>query len=636
MLRCSNCMKEYEEEFEVCPHCGYIRGTKPKEPYHLQPEMVLTGKYVIGTVIGFGGFGVIYKAWDKNLEKVVAVKEYYPTAFLSRVPGQMQVHVYDKKNVDVFEKGKREFLEEARNMAKFNNHPNIVHVFDFFEENGTAYFVMEYLDGCNLKTFLQINKKNGKRLSVDTALQIIQSVLSALKATHVAKIIHRDIKPANIYICKDGTIKVIDFGAARFSDSEAERTRTIIITPGYAPAEQYQTKSKQGPYTDIYAVGAVLYEMLTGIKPEESITRKVEDTVVEPNKVNPEVPMYVNSAVMRAMAIQPEIRFQNVEQFSRALRSGKEVRDAKKEIRYRNRRRILRITSLLLLILVGVAFCLIQYQEVRREAILESVTLTVWLPYKEDGSVEEAQQLFENMSTEFLQNNVGIELQVQAFSEADYEEELKAALNQGTGPVIFDSSCLETEDYAHLAQLEELFSFSLFDATKYYFLDNYAQYYPSEKQLPLTFNVPVLYENSLLKSDTAENINVENNGQVTYEDFADQTAISYMGTEEDYRQVQEDLPGIYILTLPEDTEGLTGTFTNLWSIREGVQPKEMAAAIRLMYYLLSDTAQDYLTVQNDNNLPLNRNVMTVFLEVNGDFDGMEEYIDKLTFVGEME
>ena len=267
---------------------------------------------------------------------------------------------------------------------------------------------------------------------------------------------------------------------------------------------------------------------------------------------------------------------------------------------------------------------------------MEPATLTVWLPYQEGSSAEEAQQLFENMSAEFLQNNDGIELQIQAFPEVDYEEELKAALDQGTGPVIFDSSCLGMEDYDHLAQLEELFSFSLFDAAEYYFLDNYVQYYPSEKQLPLTFNVPVLYENSLLKSDTEENINVGNNGQVTYEDFADQTAISYMGTEEDYRQIQEDLPGIYILTLPEDTEGLTGTFTNLWSIREGVQPKEMAAAIRLMYYLLSDTAQDYLTVQNDNNLPLNRNVMKVFLEVNGDFEGMEDYIDKLTFVGEME
>lgn len=141
---------------------------------------------------------------------------------------------------------------------------------------------MEYLDGCSLKVFLQANREKKKTMSVDTALQITQAVLSGLKAIHEKRIIHRDIKPGNIFLCKDGTIKLIDFGAARFASEDTEKTRTIIITPGYAPAEQYQTKSKQGAYTDIYAAGAVLYEMLTGIKPEESINRKVEDNVEEP------------------------------------------------------------------------------------------------------------------------------------------------------------------------------------------------------------------------------------------------------------------------------------------------------------------------------------------------------------------
>ena len=247
---------------------------------------------------------------------------------------------------------------------------------------------MEYLDGCSLKTFMQVKRKKGSLVGTDTALQITQAVLSALKATHAVKVIHRDIKPGNIFICKDGTIKLIDFGAARFSDNETEKTRTIIITPGYAPAEQYQTKSKQGAYTDIYAVAAVLYEMLTGIKPIESINRKVEDTVVEPRLVNPEIPQYISSAVMRAMAIQPEIRFQNVDQFSKALRSEKEVRDAKKEIRYRKRRRALRIAMLALFVAAGAALCVFQYQNVRREAILDPAVLTVWVPYAENETQE--------------------------------------------------------------------------------------------------------------------------------------------------------------------------------------------------------------------------------------------------------
>lgn len=106
-IRCMNCMKEYEDEYEICPNCGYIRGTKPKESYHLRPETILHDKYEIGTVIGFGGFGVIYKAWDKNLKKIVAIKEYYPTAFLNRIPGENSVRIYDKKNLEAFEKGKK-------------------------------------------------------------------------------------------------------------------------------------------------------------------------------------------------------------------------------------------------------------------------------------------------------------------------------------------------------------------------------------------------------------------------------------------------------------------------------------------------------------------------------------------------
>ncbi|MDO4285358.1 MAG: protein kinase [Eubacteriales bacterium] len=617
MVRCMNCMKEYEDEFEVCPHCGFVRGAKPKEPYHLYPGMMLAGKYEIGTVIGFGGFGVIYKAWDRNLEKIVSIKEYYPTAFLSRVSGEMQVHIYDKKNVEAFEKGKKEFLEEARNLAKFNDHPNIVHVYDFFEENGTAYFVMEYLDGCNLKTYLQVNRKKGKKVSVDTALQITQAVLSALKAIHAEKVIHRDIKPGNIFICKDGTIKLIDFGAARFSDNDTEKTRTIIITPGYAPAEQYQTKSKQGPFTDIYATGAVLYEMLTGVKPEESINRKVEDTVEDPQTLNPEVPAYVSSAVMRAMAIQPEIRFQNVDQFAKALLSQKEVRDARREIRYRKRRRILRIAALLLLVAAAGVFCVFQYRNARKEAILEPAQLLVWTPYTEETGEDAAREMVESMAAEYLQNNPAVSIQVEAIAESEYEERLRAALGTEEEPDIFDSSCLTEEDYMELADLSDLFSFSLFRAGDYYFMEQYTSYFPSERQLPLSFDVPVLYANTQIEEGS------RNKGD--YAQFAAQEAGEYLGTTADYAQVQRDLAGIYAVSFPESADD-GGIFTNLWSVSADADEAEYAAAIRLLYYFLSETAQDYLTVQNSNHLPVSKNVLQVYAEVNGDFSGLAEYV----------
>lgn len=626
MIRCLNCMRNYDEEFEVCPHCGFIRGTKPKEPYHLQPGMILAGKYVVGTVIGFGGFGVIYRAWDQNLETVVAVKEYYPTTFLSRITGEKQVNVYDKKSQQAFDKGKREFMEEARNMAKFNSHPNIVHVYDFFEENGTAYFVMEYLDGCNLKTFMQTSRKRGTPVSVDTALEITQAVLSALKETHAAGIIHRDIKPGNIFICKNGTIKLIDFGAARFSDSESEKTRTIIITPGYAPAEQYQTKSRQGAFTDIYAVAAVLYELLTGIKPDESINRKIEDLVEEPRVLNPQVPQHISNAVMRAMAIQPEIRFQNVEQFSKALRSRKEIRNARAEIRYRKRRRIFSIMAMVLAVLAGGIFCVLQFWNVRREAILDPAVVSIWIPAGEDGE-EETKQLLQNMSDEYLQNNDKISIEITAIESQDYEKMLRDALKEGNGPVLFDSSCLNGEDYTELAALDKLVEFSLFQPDDYYLLGKYEEYFPSKKQFPLTFDVPVVYKNSLLEQDEDEDI-------YSGELFLEQKVSRYIGGVEDYRRIQEELPGIYELELPENAEGMSGSFCNLWSISADTSESEYAAAIRLLYYFLSETAQDYLTVQHDNFLPLNKNVMKAYLDVNNDFAGLEAYMERLDFTGE--
>jgi len=148
--RCLNCMKEFtipsdgEKKLYMCPHCRHTEGTPPKEIYHLYPGTILSGRYIIGTVLGFGGFGVTYKAWDNTLGTVVAVKEYYPTGLVQRVPGQKAVIVYEGSRRTEYYTGLNRFLDEARNMAKFSDNPNIVHVENFFEENETAYIVMEY------------------------------------------------------------------------------------------------------------------------------------------------------------------------------------------------------------------------------------------------------------------------------------------------------------------------------------------------------------------------------------------------------------------------------------------------------------------------------------------------------------
>lgn len=296
---CMNCMQDMGQ-YDMCAYCGWVDGTRAKELYHLTPRTILMNRYEIGMAIGFGGFGVIYHAWDIELGTQVAVKEYYPNGLVNRVPGQANVVVYSGSRREQFDYGKERFLAEARTMAKFSQHANIVNVYDYFEANNTAYIVMEYMDGISLKDYL---KKMGGKVSPAAALEIIRPVMEALKAIHAEGVVHRDISPDNIFILKNGQVKVLDFGAARLSVGDEEKTLSVVLKPGYAPPEQYRSKSRQGPFTDIYALGATLYRMLTGMAPEESVDRLVDDQIVLPSTINPEIDKKLENIILKAMAI---------------------------------------------------------------------------------------------------------------------------------------------------------------------------------------------------------------------------------------------------------------------------------------------------------------------------------------------
>lgn len=616
MIRCPQCMKVYKED-RICPFCGYDTNTELKEIYHLRPGTILNRKYIIGIVLGFGGFGVVYKCWDQNLNRVVAVKEYFPTIYLNREFATNQVSVFDKKNEEIFEKGKQEFLEEARNVAKFNTHPNIVHIYDYFEENGTAYFVMEYLEGLTLRDYIRDAKSKGLVIELETALTVTKYVLEALKATHKEGIIHRDIKPGNIYILQNGTVKLFDFGAARFADEEHEKTRTVILTPGYAPPEQYQMKSKQGPYTDIYAVGALLYEMVTGIKLEESINRKVEDLVEEPRSYNSNIPMNINNAVMRALAVQPEIRFQTAEEFAKALVSPRQVRNAKRELKHRKRKRNLRILGLFILVGLLVAVCTEQYFKKYREAVLAAATIKLWAPSMK-GDIETTYENYQIMLEEFRNDNPQITVDVKIIDEEEYVGALEEVLRIGDGPDLFDSTLLGQEFYIYFDSLQELTEYKILDLNQYYFLQNYVTYFPDQKQIPLTFDVPVLYRNGMEEGlENSEN----------YDQYCNNET-NFLGTVRDYEAVQVDMAGIYEIeeSIDQDREG---EFYNLWSINTNSAEEEKAAAIRILYYFLSDTAQEVLALEKEQGLPLNKNIWNIYVEINTDFEYLTEIMNNV-------
>ena len=400
-MRCLKCMKEFDEKYGVCPHCGQVPGQEKNEPYELPPGSVLKGRYLVGIAVGVGGFGITYRAWDRTLEKMIAIKEYYPSAngIVNRVPGQRQVIIYSGQREIEFRNGKERFLLEARNMAKFNTHPNIVHVFDFFEENGTAYIVMEFLDGISYKQFILAN---GGTVNQDIALEVTLAVLDALREIHKNGIIHRDISPDNIFICQGGVVKLIDFGAARFSTGEEEKTLSVILKPGYAPPEQYRKRSRQGPWTDIYAVGAMFYRALTGVMPEESVNRLVQDNVIPPSQLNPNISENLSNCIMRAMALNQELRFRNVDQFREAIQTKNKVRDVKEELKRRRTLRTAVIAAIFLFLAGSGGICYGIFQSKRSQATLASVSLTVWYPAAQDGGQQSANAQ-DNAETEFYE-----------------------------------------------------------------------------------------------------------------------------------------------------------------------------------------------------------------------------------------
>lgn len=316
-VRCMGCMLTYEETADGrCPYCGYAEGTPAKEAYHIRPGSLLNDRYVVGRSIGYGGFGVTYIAWDNKLERRVAIKEYMPSDYATRIPGNLTVTIYDGERHNEFMAGLQKFLEEAQRLSKFQTTPGIVKILDTFSMNLTAYIVMEYLEGETLKEYL---KKNGGKMPYDKALEVILPVLAALNAVHQEGIIHRDISPDNIFLTKEGEVKLLDFGAARYASNGYSKSLSVILKPGYAPEEQYYSHGQQGTWSDVYASAATLYRMITGVVPEEALERKEKDNLKAPSALGVKLPKNAEKAILNALNIKAENRTQTAAEFESQL-----------------------------------------------------------------------------------------------------------------------------------------------------------------------------------------------------------------------------------------------------------------------------------------------------------------------------
>ena len=226
--RCMGCMEELSPDLDVCPHCGYKKGTPPENALYLEPETILAGRYIIGKVLGAGGFGITYIAWDLEMERKVAIKEYLPKDFATRFPGQTVVSVYGGEKTEYFETGLNSFVDEAKRLAKLNSVNGIVHIFDSFIENATAYIIMEFLDGETLKDLA----KREKTIPYEQAVGYLIPVLRELEKVHAEGIIHRDIAPDNIFLTKDGKVKLIDFGASKYATYLHSKSLSVVVKSG--------------------------------------------------------------------------------------------------------------------------------------------------------------------------------------------------------------------------------------------------------------------------------------------------------------------------------------------------------------------------------------------------------------------
>ena len=647
MVRCVNCFEQYDGN-EICPHCGYKQGTPPQEIYHLFPGTVLADRYIIGMVLGFGGFGITYKAWDNKLDTVVAIKEFYLTGVVNRIPGTKEVLVYAKKRQNEFYNGKDRFLDEARNMAKFNSEPNIVNVYEFFEENNTAYIVMEFLDGIPLSRHLEFCEGI---IDIKSGLQVTEAIANALIKIHSKGIIHRDVSPDNIFLCGNNTIKLIDFGAARFSADE-ERLMSIILKPGFAPPEQYEQINKQGPWTDVYALGATLYYIITGVKPEESTNRKIKDVLPYPHEINDEIPEYLSNAIMKAMAIDIHMRFQNAQEFLKGIRNEKKVLPVAVEKRRRKNKRIAGVVAALAVVGAGISIAAFNWEKEKSEETLPDSTIQMWYCKSGDKDLDEAEEKsYQAIIDDFKSSFPNVTIELSGFEFSDYKAKLQSSDKQ---PNIYEFVDIESSG-EHLSLKNIYKSDTIKQCTV---LKNAEDYYNGTDYLPLGFNAPVVFADKLLVETNKECISTTSDfvissssvepcvidydnfkqmfpgsesyiSETAYSEFCDEKAAYYGTVTSNYIRLSEDFPARYTVMYC-DVDDVFCSFDNVWTAND-IDKNQNKAATRFLEFMLNNNAQDHIHIRNKcNTLPVNDAVIDVFETVNGEFKGF--FVNKDNYI----
>jgi len=683
-IRCLNCMTEVEEIEDICPHCGWEKTTHSEGEFFLPPSTMIHDKrYLVGTVVNFGGFGITYIGWDRMLKQKVAIKEFFPSQQdnpVTRVPGEnIIMNPQQIEDLAMFNKGKQRFIEEALVLAKFNKVPAIVSVLEWFEENNTVYMVMEFLEGQGLNEYVVSLLE--KRIPYEEAIILITPVIEALEKVHEEGILHRDVSPDNIYMTKERNIRLIDFGAARHS--EKDESKTEIVKFGYTPLEQYSHDGNQGSWTDVYALCATLYFMMTGIKPQEAADRAQEDGLKLPSELGIDIPKNIEQAILRGMAINYKLRIQTVNELLLALRGELIFQLPETVLRRRKIKNTVVAVGGAVLVGVGILIYMLFF---RQMPIMDGKLNEVLI---NSMSNQSSQSAVDTMLKKFELEYPQVDFKFTFVKENEYAETLLNAYNSDKLPTLFKSSSLgDTLIFSDkVFSLTELYE--TLDQEKFFFKTWKENKIIHENVFPLGFDAKVLYYNTSLLGDVknlgssitmekilsyknlyeegtallllspstkdlylygcglnimdGENLTMSDEQITTaynginsnmvrvadnaLNDFINQQSIFYLGYASEMQQLQLAMPGyceVGILTSPSKDNMIIADLTEIWYISDKASNEEKEAAMTFLGYVVGDYCQNILCIQENEFLPVNKDVLAIYMDINDDLKFINE------------
>lgn len=621
---CFRCFK-IKGDYEVCPYCGYIEDTGAGQAYQLAPGTVLRERYIIGVSIGFGGFGITYKAFDTVLGIVVAIKEFYPAGLVNRGGGEAKVGIFSGAKEQEFTRQMNRFLEEARNTAEFSKEPDIINVFDYFEENQTAYIIMEYVDAPLLKERFQEGA-----FSQEEAISYMSALLDALAKVHAHGIVHKDISPDNIFLTGPDSIKLFDFGAARFEGTGTVRTEAMVVKAGYTPPEQYRSNDVQGPFTDIYAAGAVFYEMLTGEKPMDAPDRMMADGLKSAKEFGNQVDERLARVVLKALALEPQLRFQTAEEFKDAILNLKKVELPQELAKRQQRKKQVLTAALAAVIVVAGAFILLSQTLLSGKgkidiSDMETQTLDVWLAAED---VQKGERMAELLCDHVKQECPQLSVAVEVIDKELYAGRIEKAQKEQALPDVFCTDSMEAQDCC--ADLSKLFR--TLKLSSYLYLKELERR-GNIYEMPTAVQFGIAYANGNKLTNPPDSVDIaalqalgdtlayaDEDGSITkFQDTQSATAwlcgdLSSLAKVE--QVTLEAMPPIDFIAFPVLEDGkLIGLAEGCYGVNRDMAESKQEAGMYIVSLLLGDAMQSIAYMDNEEGIPLNKEVLAQYKEI---------------------